>query len=69
MAQDEELVEGPQVEMVMEEDAERQRQRKGGRESEGTDMQEEQKEEGRGGRVQGKRRESVTGVVHGFSQA
>lgn len=32
------------METVVEEDAERQRQRKGGRESEGTDIQEEQKE-------------------------
>jgi len=49
VAQDEELVEGPQVETVVAEDAERQRQRKGGTESEETDIQEEQeqREEGK----------------------
>ena len=47
VAQDEELVEGPQVETVVAEDAER--QRKGGPESEETDIQEEQeqREEGK----------------------
>lgn len=57
MAQDEELAEGPQVETVVGEDAERQRQRKGGTESEETDIQEEQeqREEGKESRARGEK--------------